>query len=86
LESLFRSLLERLENLYELFLREGFNPVLKEWKNYAGFLGRQVEVTSPTEKLSGLALDVDHEGALVLRLEDGTMRRVFVGDVSLRTK
>jgi len=86
LESLFRSLLERLENLYELFLREGFNPVLKEWKNYAGFLGCQVEVTSPTEKLSGLALDIDYEGALVLRLEDGTMRRVFVGDVSLRTK
>ena len=84
LEELFRGLLERLENLYELFTKEGFTPVLEEWKIYAGFLGRQVEVASPTEKLSGLALDVDHDGALVLRLEDGTMRCVFVGDVSLR--
>jgi BirA family biotin operon repressor/biotin-[acetyl-CoA-carboxylase] ligase len=83
-EKLFRSLLERLENLYELFTKEGFKPVLKEWKSYAGFLDRQVEITGPTEKLSGLALDVDHEGALVVRLEDGTIRRVFVGDVSLR--
>jgi BirA family biotin operon repressor/biotin-[acetyl-CoA-carboxylase] ligase len=86
LEELFGGLLERLENLYELFTKKGFNPVLEEWKNYAGFLGYQVEVISPTEKLSGLALDVDHDGALVLRLEDGTMRRIFVGDVSLRVQ
>lgn len=84
LEKLFRTLLRRLENLYELFLKKGFDPVLEEWKNYAGFLGRQVEITSRTEKLSGFALDVDYEGALVLRLEDGTMKRFFVGDVSLR--
>lgn len=83
-EGLFRDLLERLENLYELFMREGFNPILREWKSYAGFLGQQVEVTSPAERLTGLALDVDHEGALILRLEDGATRRVFVGDVSLR--
>jgi len=86
LEKLFRGLLERLENLYELFIREGFNPVLEEWKNYASFLGRQVEITSPTEKLSGLALGVDHNGMLVLRLEDGTVRRVFIGDMSLRAE
>lgn len=86
LEHLFKGLLEKLENFYELFIKEGFDSVLEEWKNYAGFLGRHVEVTSPTEKLSGYALDVDREGALVLRLEDGTIRRILVGDVSLRTK
>lgn len=84
LEKLFRALLERLENLYELFIKEGFNPILNEWKNYAGFLGCKVEVSSPAGKMSGLALDIDDEGALVLRLEDGTVKRVFVGDVSVR--
>jgi len=79
LDALFRTLLERLENLYELFIREGFNLILEEWKKYAGFLGCQVEVTSLTEKMSGLALDVDQEGALVLRLEGGTITRFFVG-------
>lgn len=84
LEKLFRALLERLESLYELFVNEGFNPILEEWKDYAGFLGCKVEVTGPTGKMSGLALDVDTGGALVLRLEDGTVKRVFVGDVSVR--
>jgi BirA family biotin operon repressor/biotin-[acetyl-CoA-carboxylase] ligase len=85
-EELFRSVLERLEDFYEIFTRDGFNPILKEWKNYADFLGHQVEVTSPTEKSIGSALDVDHDGALVLKLENGTIKRVFVGDISLRTK
>ena len=84
LEKLFRALLERLESLYELFVKEGFNPILEEWKDYAGFLDCKVEVSSPTGKMSGLALDVDPEGALVLRLEDGTVKRVFVGDVSVQ--
>jgi BirA family biotin operon repressor/biotin-[acetyl-CoA-carboxylase] ligase len=84
LEELFKGLLEKLENLYKLFAKEGFNSILEEWKNYACFLGHQVKVTSLTEKLGGLALDVDHDGALVLRLEDETIRHVFVGDVSLR--
>lgn len=86
LEELFRTLLKHLESLYELFTKEGFDSILEEWKDYAGFLGRQVEVATSTEKLGGLALDVDDEGALVLRLEDGTVKRVFVGDVSLRTR
>jgi len=86
LEELFRTLLEKLDNNYELFLKEGFRPVLETWKNYAGFLGHHVEIMSETEKLCGLALDVDQEGALVLRLENGTVNRVFVGDVSVQEK
>jgi len=86
LEELFKALLEKLENIYELFLKEGFGPVLEKWKAYAGFLGRQVEVASDSEKLCGLALDVDSEGALVLRIEDETVGRVFAGDLSLRLK
>jgi len=86
LEELFRALLEKLENIYGLFLKEGFAPVLGKWKTYAGFLGCQVEVASGTEKWVGLALDVEDDGALIMRLEDGTVKRVFVGDATLRSR
>jgi BirA family biotin operon repressor/biotin-[acetyl-CoA-carboxylase] ligase len=85
LEELFRSLLERLEVTYDSFLKEGSAYVIAKWKKHASFLGRQVEVAGET-KLVGLALDVDQKGALVLRLDDGTLKRVLVGDLSLRTK
>ena len=86
LEELFRALLEKLENIYALFLKEGFGPVLGKWKTYAGFLGCQVEVASGIEKWVGLALDVENDGALIMRLEDGTVKRVFVGDATLRSR
>ncbi|MDI6805070.1 MAG: biotin--[acetyl-CoA-carboxylase] ligase [Candidatus Bathyarchaeia archaeon] len=84
LEELFKLLLEKLDSLYEEFLKEGFTQVLKRWKKYASFLGKTVEVTGGTERLCGLALDVDDEGALVIRLEDGMVKRFLVGDVSLK--
>ncbi|MDH5793150.1 MAG: biotin--[acetyl-CoA-carboxylase] ligase [Candidatus Bathyarchaeota archaeon] len=85
LEELFRALLEKLENFYKLFLKEGFDHILKEWKKYAGFLGCQVEVVSRTEKWVGLALDVGDDGSLILRLKDGTVKRVFTGDATLQS-
>lgn len=81
---LFRAVLEELENVYRLFLGEGFSPILNKWKGYAAFLGGQVEVASGTEKWVGLALDVDSDGSLLLRLENGVVKRVVVGDVSLQ--
>lgn len=83
LESLLRSLLEEMERSYDRYVDAGFVPLLGMWKRYAGFLGHVVMVTDQNERLKGLALDVDPDGALILRLEDGTARRIVVGDVAL---
>jgi BirA family biotin operon repressor/biotin-[acetyl-CoA-carboxylase] ligase len=76
--------MRKLEKTYSLFEQQGFAPILAEWKKYAAFLGQEVEVTNQHEKIVGLALDVDEQGALILRLENGKIRRACVGDVSLR--
>jgi BirA family biotin operon repressor/biotin-[acetyl-CoA-carboxylase] ligase len=86
LEMLLKALLEKLERLCDVFLEKGFCVVLDEWKKYAGFLGHLVEVVSMDERLAGLALDVDNSGCLVLKLGDGTVKHVFVGDIVLRSE
>jgi BirA family biotin operon repressor/biotin-[acetyl-CoA-carboxylase] ligase len=83
---LLKALLEKLERLFDVFLEKGFCVVLDEWKKHAGFLGCQVEVVSLDERLTGLALDVDRSGSLVLKLGDGTVKHVFAGDVVLRSE
>jgi biotin-(acetyl-CoA carboxylase) ligase len=40
-------------------------------------------VIAGSEKVNGLACDIEDNGALILRLANGTVRRVFVGDVSV---
>jgi len=83
---LLQSVLETMEKSYDLFMTEGFDPVLKQWKKYAGFLGKQIIVQDGIEMFRGLAYDIDKEGALILKLESGSLRRVVVGDVSLPPK
>lgn len=86
LEPLLGELLEKFERLYGVSLEKGFSVVLGKWKKYAGFLGCQVEVLSMNERLAGLALDVNGDGSLVLKLADGTVKHVFAGDVVLRSE
>jgi len=86
LEELFKALLERLERIYALYIKRGFSSVLVAWKKHAGFLNHQVEVTCQNEKLVGLALDIDDNGALVLKLDNGVIRKVLVGDLSFAAK
>jgi BirA family biotin operon repressor/biotin-[acetyl-CoA-carboxylase] ligase len=86
LEELFTALLECLEKKYDLLVSGGFSGLLDEWKRRAVFLGREVEVACGDARFNGLALDVDHEGALVLKLNDGETRHFFVGDVSIKAR
>jgi BirA family biotin operon repressor/biotin-[acetyl-CoA-carboxylase] ligase len=86
LEELFKALLEKMESLHQQFLKEGFTPILERWKSYASFLGCEVEVHGDGERLEGTASNVDEDGALILKLKDGSIKRVFAGDLSLKIK
>ncbi len=79
-------LLWELEVGYELFLKEGGEPILKAWKEQAQIEGKMVRVNFLGETISGMALDVDTDGALLLRLENGKERRIVAGDVAYQEK
>ncbi len=46
--------------------------------------GKEVIVHAPTGTRRGLAVDVDSDGALVVRFSDGTMEAIQSGEVSVR--
>jgi BirA family biotin operon repressor/biotin-[acetyl-CoA-carboxylase] ligase len=53
---------------------------ISEWKELTCTLGRRVSVVTPLETSSGVALDVDPTGALILELPDGFRKKVLYGD------
>jgi BirA family transcriptional regulator, biotin operon repressor / biotin---[acetyl-CoA-carboxylase] ligase len=55
-----------------------------EWASRLATLGQQVQATSGEERWCGLASGVDKDGALLIRLPGGAVRRVLAGDVTLR--
>lgn len=77
-------ILQNMEELYETACSEGFKPVLEEWKKYSCTLGQEVKVIAPDMTYFGTAVDIDEEGLLMVRREDGSVEKVVAGDVSIR--
>lgn len=77
-------ILKNMEELYEQAITEGFAPVLDEWRKYSCTLGQEVKVIAPDCTYFGKALDIDDEGLLIVRKEDGSLEKVVAGDVSIR--
>lgn len=57
--------------------------IISQWKRYGMAFGRQVTVATTGGEFKGIAEDIDTEGALLLRLADGSLKRVLYGDCFL---
>jgi BirA family biotin operon repressor/biotin-[acetyl-CoA-carboxylase] ligase len=60
---------------------QGFPPIAAGWTAKALGLGARCEARLPNRTLSGVAEGLDDDGALRLRLDDGSLERVTAGDV-----
>lgn len=63
----------------------GFARVRAAWLERAGPAGESCTVDTGAERISGTFLDLDRDGALLLRDEGGQRRTVTFGDVTLAT-
>lgn len=75
------TLLRQMDVLYDQYLREGFGPIMQAWQEFFVLTGQQVEVDCQGRLLRGLVIGLDEDGALLLRLADGSQERVLAGDV-----
>ena len=79
------AILEAFERNYEIFCRtEDLSGLKEEYQRVLANAGKQVRVLDPASPYSGLALGIDERGQLLVRREDGTVERVYAGEVSVR--
>lgn len=71
----------RFESWRRLWTTQGFPPIAAGWTARAMGLGERCEARLPARTLSGVAEGLDLDGALRLRLDDGSLERVTAGDV-----
>lgn len=69
-----------LERLEKGLASEQLEHVAAAWKAENVTLGRQVRIVTHNQELSGLAEDMDDNGALWLAMPDGTRRQIVYGD------
>jgi len=80
---LVRRLLERFEQDYTTFLNGDFNSILKRWRVLSATLNRRVRIITRFKTIEGEAVGIDHDGALVVEMDDGTLEGDMCASVNL---
>ena len=78
---LTKQILRDIEKEYIIFQKEGFGPIVKKWKEFSTTLGHKVKVQFHKEHLVGEAIDLDSDGALLVKRGSGFVERITAGDV-----
>jgi len=79
-ERLLESVCARYSANMVLWRNMGFAPIRRNWMRRAHGLGQPLTVRLETTSFDGVFEDLDEDGALMLRQEDG-IRKVTAGDV-----
>jgi len=83
-QALLCAYLQHMEQVMEAVEKQGFAGIREEYAACSVTIGRRVQVLSPAETFVGLAMQVDDTGALLVEAEQGQLRQVLCGDVSVR--
>jgi BirA family biotin operon repressor/biotin-[acetyl-CoA-carboxylase] ligase len=80
---LLKELMNESERLYGRLLRGEFSALLQEWQAMSCMTGRQVRARLAGRDVLGMAIGLDPDGALQVRLDNGIIERIVAGDVEL---
>ena len=78
---LLQSFLREFEKYYDKLKRKEFLSVLEEWKLYSHTLGKKIRVDMGERIITGEAIDINEEGALILKKEDGELIKIISGTI-----
>lgn len=78
------ALYNSLDRWYRVFRAGRIEAILAAGRERSATLGHAVEVLEGGGRWRGRAVDLDDDGALLVREEGGALRRVLAGDVSIR--
>lgn len=81
-EKLAVAVIECLYRCIVLFESDGFGPFHDPWRKHDWLLGKYIIVDNPDGRFAGYADGVDHDGALIIRV-NGDRRRLVSGTVTI---
>jgi BirA family biotin operon repressor/biotin-[acetyl-CoA-carboxylase] ligase len=79
------ALVNELARLFAAYPSQGFAAYRSEWQSADYLRGRAVRVDDAAAPVSGTALGIDSDGALLVETAAGERCRVVAGDVSVRS-
>jgi len=78
---LIQTFLQEFEKYYDKFKRKEFLSILEEWKLNSHTLGKKIRVDMGEKIITGEAVNINEEGALILKKEDGKLINIISGTI-----
>ena len=71
------------DRYYKIFNEGKISDIIREYKEISSVLNTDVQVNRHNQLIAGHAIDIDEDGALILRMDSGLHERVVSGDVEM---
>jgi BirA family transcriptional regulator, biotin operon repressor / biotin---[acetyl-CoA-carboxylase] ligase len=78
-----QKVLERIESLYSMYMKEGFTPVKLLWESYAISIGKKIRARTINGTIEGRALGITDEGVLKIEDSAGTIHQIYSADIEV---
>lgn len=77
---LLGTILNVWEQWYQVYQKEGFQPIKQKWESLTQLVGQRITANTPTGKVIGMVEGINSLGALVLQTESGR-REIYSAEV-----
>lgn len=81
IKKISKLIIRELSNLYRCYDKGKYGKIIDAWKEYSHTLGKMIKAKTLTGTYTGKAVDVDNDCNLILKLNDGSMKKIIEGDI-----
>lgn len=70
-----------LKHHFDCWNTDGFENIRLNWLKYAYCFGQEIQARTPSNVYKGIFKDLDEQGTLILKEEDGYIRHINAGEI-----
>lgn len=78
---ILKEIINNFYKLYNIWLKKGPKQILNNWKKLSITIGKQVIIQSHQGKEHAEAIDIENDGGLVVRDDNGFIKKIFDSEI-----
>ncbi|MBO8130250.1 MAG: biotin--[acetyl-CoA-carboxylase] ligase [Candidatus Marinimicrobia bacterium] len=80
---ILKGVLKELDRQLRSLFNSGLKYTIDEWKKYCDHLGKTISINDGHKSLTGILENIENDGAIVLKFNNGEKKRFISGDVTI---
>ena len=81
IKNISKSIIKEFNNLYLHYRNNNYDKIIGIWKKYSHTLGKKIKAKTLKGTYTGKAVDIDKDCNLILRLNNGKIKKIVEGDI-----